>query len=367
MEYSLISVISAAAVSCILLITFFNFFTIRQLKSSQSKQSQIIHAKVSILIPMRDEFENAQAVLETALKQINLADFEVIVRDDQSTDGTLEVLRQISDDHLSVQNGSSLPEGWIGKSYALAKLAEQASGDYLVFLDADVRLSDGAIAASISLLEELNLDYISPYPRQLVGDWLSGIVQPLLQWSWFATLPIRIAEKSRKPSTAVANGQFLIVKRSAYLKSGGHGSIKSEVIEDMELARNLRIHGFTGTVVEGSQIATCNMYKTFSELFFGYAKSQWRAFGSILGAVLVISVMVITSLIPLIAASMNDYLGIYGYLALVLSRIMVAFKTKSNYWSAIFHPIAILIWITIICTSIILKQMGLLKWRGRSI
>ena len=367
MEYSLISVISATAVSFILLITVFNFFTIRQVKSTQSKLSQIIHAKVSILIPVRDELENAREVLKTALKQKNLSDFEVIVRDDQSTDGTSEVLRQISDDHLSVQYGSALPEGWLGKNYALAKLVENASGDYLVFLDADVRLSDGAIAASISLLEELNLDYISPYPRQLVGDWLSGIVQPLLQWSWFASLPIRITENSRKASTVVANGQFLIVKRSAYLKSGGHESIKSEVIEDMELARNLRIHGFRGTVVEGSQIATCKMYQNFSELFFGYAKSQWRAFGSIVGAVLVISVMVLTSVIPPITASMNDYLGIYGYLALVLSRILVAFKTNSNYWSAIFHPIAILIWISTIFTSIILKQMGLLKWRGRSI
>jgi glycosyltransferase involved in cell wall biosynthesis len=367
MEYSLISVISATAVSCILLITVFNFFTIRQVNSTQSKQSQIIHAKVSILIPVRDELENVREVLETALKQKNLTDFEVIVRDDQSTDGTSEILRQISDDNLSVQYGSALPEGWLGKNYALAKLVEKASGDYLVFLDADVRLSDGAIAASISLLEDLNLDYISPYPRQLVGDWLSGIVQPLLQWSWFATLPIRITENSRRPSTAVANGQFLIVKRSSYLKSGGHESIKSEVIEDMELARNLRIHGFKGTVVEGSQIATCKMYQNFSELFFGYAKSQWRAFGSILGAVLVISLMVLTSLIPPIAASMNEFLGIYGYLALVLSRTLVAFKTKSNYWSAIFHPIAILIWISTIFTSIILKQMGLLKWRGRSI
>lgn len=352
-----------AFITLMLIITTYNFFTIRRPRQSDKSISQ----KVSILIPMRNEQHNAQDSVSSALSQKLLPKLEIIIRDDQSTDKTLSILQQFSDDRLSVQTGNLLPSGWLGKPYAMAELANAAQGEYLIFLDADVRLTPNAVADSISLLEELNLDYLSPYPRQLVGDWLSGLVQPLLQWSWFSTLPIRGNERSLRRSTVVANGQFFIVRRSAYFAVAGHSSIRSEVIDDLELARLLRRNGYRGSVVDGSSIATCLMYENFNQLLEGYLKSQWRAFGSISGAIFAILFLTLTSIAPAVLAMSGNIWAAVATFGIIITRLLAAWKTRSIAWSSFLHPLSISIWIFIIISSLVLKQRGKLFWRGRPI
>lgn len=361
MLYTLITFTSTALVLLMLAITIYNSFTIRR----THQREEVILNKVSILIPMRNEESNAKGAIVSALDQKFLPNLEIIVRDDQSTDSTLKIIQQISDDRLSIQIGDALPDGWLGKNYAMSELANSSTGEYLIFLDADVRLSPNAVAESISLLEELDLDYLSPYPRQLVGDCPSALIQPLLQWSWFSTLLIRRTERSLRRSTVVANGQFFIVKRLAYKAVGGHSSIRDEVLDDLELARLLRKHGFRGSVIDGSQIATCLMYPKFSQLLQGYSKSQWRAFGSNLGAVSAILFLILTSITPFAFAISGDFLAALVSIGVITTRLLAAWKTESVIWSSFLHPLSITIWIFIIIYSIVLKQRGLLRWRGR--
>lgn len=355
--------LSQTLITIILIFTFFNFFTARSIKSAGIP----VPESVALLIPMRNEIANAEEVLASAFAQVQLDDFKIRVIDDGSTDGTAEVLRKVKDQRFESIQSSLLPDGWLGKNYALHQLANLSSEEFLVFIDADVRLEKSAIADSITFLKRQGWDYISPYPRQIARAPLAKLVQPLLQWSWFVSLPLRMIERSKNQATVVANGQFFIVRNASYQRSGGHKAIKSEVLDDMELARSIRRSGGIGSVVDGSRIARCEMYRDSESLITGYSKSQWRAFGGTSGALVAIGILFLSSIYPAIAALQGETWGLYGFFALFLSRLLVASRTKSTIVSAPFHPIAIAVWIGLILRSLVYKRSGRLQWSGRSI
>ena len=363
MPIELLEMLAAAFAAIIFTLTIFNSLTILR----PSSGTGVIAARVEILIPMRNEARNVQGVLSSALNQKRLGDFAVRVLDDGSTDQTGELLSEISNPRFTWRKGGELIDGWLGKNFALHTLSKESRSDYLVFIDADVRLAENAISDSIELMEERGLDYLCPYPRQIAISWLERLMQPLLQWSWFASLPLILAERSLRSSTVVANGQFFLVKSKAYHAIGGHESIKNEVLDDMELARRLRRAGFRGTVVDGTQIATCRMYESGTELISGYRKSQWRAFGGTAGAISVIVLLILTSILPAILAFAGSQIGLISFIAVLLSRVIVAFRVRSSVVSSLFHPIAIAFWIYLIVSSIYQRRNGQLNWRGRAI
>lgn len=343
--------------------TVVNLLSVRTVRPSMGD----LEKSVSVLIPMRNEESNARDVVASAQGQEGIANLSIIALDDHSSDDTRTILNQISDSRFTVLDGDDLPQGWLGKNFACHQLALSTRSDFLVFLDADVRLSPQAISSSIEMMEELNLDYLSPYPRQIAISWLERLVQPLLQWSWFVSVPLRIAERFPRRSMAVANGQFFIVRGSAYEKSGGHEKIKGEVLDDLELARALIDQGFRGTVADGSQIAFCRMYKSSKELIAGYAKSQWRAFGNIFGALLMAILLISSSIAPLIAGVLGSPWGWIGFFAIVATRLAVAAKTRSILSSAWLHPLSAFAWIALIKYSWFLKVRGQLAWKERAL
>jgi glycosyltransferase involved in cell wall biosynthesis len=312
---------------------------------------------VDVLIPMRNEEENVEGCLKSVLNSELLDVSKVFVLDDGSSDSTAELIGQFKVDKLS---GTQPPTGWLGKVWACHNLAQVGSGKYLVFIDADVRLHPYAIASAITKMNKFGWDFISPYPRQISGSFLEKLIQPLLQWSWLASVPLRVAEKFPNRSMTIANGQFFIVKRSAYNTSGGHAAIPDEVLDDLELARLLISKGFKGGVADGSAVASCRMYKRNSQLIDGYTKSLWKAFGGQFGTLVAIFLLYFTGISP--------YIGIGAPATFIfLSRVLAAIKTRSNPVYAFLHPISILILLYLIVLSSIRKSRGTLQWRGRAI
>ena len=196
-----------------------------------------ITERVSLLLPVRDEAHRVGPCLRSLLDQRRVPDLEVLVLDDGSSDGTADVVRAV----LATTRGSVCsparlpPRGksvnprfetgaasggeWLGKPWACAQLADAATGSVLVWVDADVVLEPLAIASTVALLREAGLDLVSPYPLQLADGALPRLLQPLLQWSWLTTLPLRVAERSPRPSLAAANGQLLAVDAAPYRAS----------------------------------------------------------------------------------------------------------------------------------------------------
>jgi len=344
----------------LLLIAIVNFFLLRK-PNTTSQLSQ----SVGVILPLRNEAENVEGLITTLFEQ--KGDLHFYLLDDNSEDNTFELLQQFvaGDRRFTVLEGAALAPGWIGKTWALQQLFENSTEEIVVSLDADVRLSTDAINRAITTLNLHKLDFISPYPRQLAVSFGERLIQPLLQWSWLTTVPLRIAERSASTSIAVANGQFFVVRRSALEKIGGYYPIKQAVIDDVFLARALIKSGSLGTVINGADIAKCRMYTSWDEIKAGYGKSLSQAFGSNFATTCVITFLFLSSIAPLILGLLGDPSGWLGYFLIIATRMLSAVKSRGRIIDCLLHPISVLALIYLIIHSYSVR--GTVTWKGRTL
>ncbi len=307
--------------------------------------------RVSVLLPLRDEAHRVRPCLQALLAQTGV-DVELLVLDDGSTDGTADVVRALGVEPLV---GAPLPDGWLGKPHACQQLADAASGDVLVFVDADVVLAPHAVAATVALLDDADLDLVSPYPRQ-EAPGATRLVQPLLQWSWLTFLPLRLAERSPRESLSAANGQLLAVRRDVYDRAGGHAAVRDAVVEDVELLRAVKRAGGRGGVADGTALATTRMYDTWDELVEGYTKSLHTA-------------PLAATVLPVLLYVVPVLRGDWGSVALgVAGRAVTSGRTGSRVWpDALAHPVSVglLAWLSV--RSRRAARDGTLSWKGRQL
>ncbi|MFB1294451.1 glycosyltransferase family 2 protein [Mycobacterium sp. pW049] len=328
-----------------------------------------VDTAVSVLIPARDEAHRIAPTIRSVLAQRGLGDVEVMVLDDNSTDGTAAVVESAAagDPRLRILAGTAPPAGFLGKPHACAQLAASARGEILVFVDADVTLAPDAVAAAVAVLRGPEpFDLVSPWPRQVAVGALGRLIQPLLAWSWLTTLPLRIAERSRRPSMAVANGQFLVVEADALARAGGWDSVSGAVLDDIGLARSVRVAGGRTGLADGSQLASCHMYLDGRELFDGYRKSLWAAFGSPAGAVAVGAALIVVYVVPAVGAVRGHRIGAVGYAAATVGRVLAS-RWSGRPWDAVAHPVSVAALVGILAASWVGRVRGTLHWKGRAL
>ena len=325
---------------------------------------------VSVLVPARDEAHRIAPTIRSLLAQRDVPDLEVVVLDDASADGTADEVHRVAagDPRLRVVTGEPPPPGLPGKPHACARLAGLARGSVLVFVDADVVLEPHAVAAAVAMLRAHRLDAVSPFPRQLADDPASRLVQPLLQWSWLVFLPLRLAERSPRPSLSAANGQFLVVDAAAYHRSGGFAGVATAVLDDLALMRAVKRAGGRGVVADGSAVAACRMYEGWAQVRQGYEKSLWSATGSPVAALAVSAVLTWLFVLPPVAALAGSRAGAVGYAAGVLGRVVAARHTGGRVWpDALAHPISVGLLVILVGRSWHARLAGRLVWKGRSL
>ena len=333
-----------------------------------------VRRPVTVVVPARDEQEQIGGCLDALLDQRGVADLRVVVVDDGSTDDTAGVVRSVADPRVRLVPAGPPPPGWLGKPHACAAgaaatAAAAASEEVLAFIDADVRLFPDALAGAVAVLERHGLDLVSPWPRPLAEGLAERLVQPLAPWLWATTLPLRIAERSPRPSLAAANGQFLVLTRAGYDRAGGHAAVRGEVLEDIALLRAVKRSGGRGVPVDGSRLAACRMYDGWPALRDGYAKSLWAAVGGSPSAGLAAAaVLTAVWVIPAAAALRGSRVGALGYAAGVAGRAVVAARTGSRVWPDVLaHPASILLFDVLMVRSVTGRRRGTLTWRGRSV
>lgn len=342
------------------MLTLINFLLIRT-----PKRVSTLDATIGVIVPLRNEAENIEGLIDSLAAQDGPVHFYLL--DDDSDDQTLTLLNKytLGDPRFTVISGAQLEPGWIGKTWALQQLYHSSTEQILVSLDADVRLENSAINKAVTTLVDTNLDFVSPYPRQLAYTLGERLIQPLLQWSWLSTVPLRLAEHANNSSMAVANGQFFVVRRKSLDAIGGYTRIKNQVIDDVFLARQLMKSGSKGTVINGSQISSCRMYSSWTDIKAGYGKSLSKAFGSIWGAVFVCTFLLFSNVGPVVVALSGNVYGWIGYFAIVASRILSAIKSRGRVLDSLGHPIAVVALIYLTVNSYLVR--GKVMWKGRTV
>ena len=200
------------------------------------------YGRVSVIIPARNEELNIARVVRSLAKQPGIR--EILVVDDQSTDQTGEILAALEAEIplLRTLRVESLPEGWLGKTHAVAQAARAATGDWLLFTDADTEHQAGSLAELLQRAEDEHADLLSLSPGQETPTWWEKSVIPLVYVKLASLFRFEEVSDPHSPAAA-ANGQYLLVRREIYERSGGHEAVKSAILEDVELARRIKAQG----------------------------------------------------------------------------------------------------------------------------
>ena len=228
---------------------------------------------VSVLIPARDEEANIEACLKSLQRQ-DYPNFEVIVLDDNSSDGTAKVVEQIatSDNRVQLLRGEPLPQGWAGKPFACYQLAKKARGSWLLFTDADTTHAPYMLRSVLALALDLKSSLLSGFPRQLATSLPQKVAIPVLYFVILSWLPLWWLQRSRNPKPSLAIGQFLFFPKEEYWRFGGHEAVKSRILEDVWLGVEVIRHGGRHVAVDLSPVVSTHMYQNLGAMWEGFIK-----------------------------------------------------------------------------------------------
>jgi glycosyltransferase involved in cell wall biosynthesis len=361
----------AAPPSVVFLIVLFNVW-----KWPRGRADGQLAERVSVLIPARNEVHNLESCVRAALDGTRVPD-EILVYDDGSSDGTsaLATLLAAEDPRVRVLHGEGLPDGWIGKPHACHRLAEHATGEVLVFMDADVALLPTGLARVGSLLVSYQADVVTAGLRQRMGGWTERLVIPLLHLTYLAWLPLPLVWRTRDPRLLAANGQLLAVTREAYALAGGWASVRAEVVDDMAFCRQVKRTGGRVVFADGFRIASCRMYRSGQELWQGFSKNLYEGIGgtpvSLLGILALYALVFVAPYVALVGAMLGGWLvllrpAILGIAANVGVRAVLALRFRQPPEGVLLHPLSILALLAIAINSWRWSRRGSIEWRGRS-
>ena len=341
---------------------------------------------VSVLVPARNEALRITPCASSLAGQC-YPNYEVLVLDDHSEDGTGDVLRKLgySDDpaaKLRILTGQSLPPGWTGKGWACHQLAAAAKGEYLLFLDADTEHRPQMLASAVAMARETRADLLSAWPRLLAWTWSEKVVLPMLHvafvyyphalWERIQGNPERL--RNMAPETrriyGAANGQFILFRREAYEKIGGHAGCRSHMVEDLALGRATAREGLRLVNCDGSSISQVRMYSRFSEVWEGFTKNIRAAFENALGLYFVTGgVLCAAFLLPFVFVWFTEGLArwlVLGQIAVIYAiRIRLTIRFGTSWLGCFLHPFGQALTTAIALNSWRCSAGKGVTWKGR--
>lgn len=290
------------------------------LKDEQPEKQPMI----SVLIPARNEERSIGALLSDLSRQ-DYPYFEVLVYDDQSEDETPGIIKQYEHEnkHFRYIAGEPLPEGWNGKNHACYQLAREARGDYLLFVDADVRAGAKLLSKSLSFLKKKNLQLLSIFPEQIMKTFGELLTVPIMNWILVSLLPLPLVRMLRFPSLAAANGQFMLFDAETYHQNQWHEKLKAVTVEDIDIAKRMKRQGYRIQTLLGDDSIRCRMYCGYKDATEGFSRNVHAYFGNSHVTLFLFVVIVTLGFIP-VWVSFGG-IGLLIYLGLViLNRALVS-------------------------------------------
>jgi len=331
-------------------------------------------ASVSVLIPARNE----ERGIELAVRSVFEAGAdveEVIVYDDGSSDQTPQILARLADEfpRLRIEKGIGLPDGWVGKPHACHQLARLASGDVLLFLDADVEILPGGLDHVLGLMADKKADLVTAVPRQITGSFVERLVLPLLHLTYTSWLPMPLVWLSTDPRFLAANGQVLAVHRQAYDAVGGFEAVRNEVVDDMAFCRLIKKAGHRVVFADGHDMAKCRMYTNANGVWEGFSKNLYEGIGaSFVGLLGMLSLYTLAFVAPYIALILSVWWTSLLWPATVAVglnvaiRILLAIRHKHALEGVLLHPFSVIVLMAIAINSWLWNWNGTIRWSGRT-
>jgi chlorobactene glucosyltransferase len=255
-------------------------FLVNLLLNLRNLRKPLVDAKVprpapliSVLIPARDEENNIAACLESLQRQ-DYPNFEVLVLDDNSEDDTALIVSRMAaaDPRIKLFSGERLPEDWAGKPFACQQLAQRASGDWYLFVDADTVHAPHMLRSVLDVAIKEKVSLLSGFPRQLADSLPQKVAVPVIYFLIMGGAPLWLIHHLKTPRASVAIGQFLLFPRDEYWRMGGHKVVQSRILDDIWLGIEMaRVKG-RHVAIDLSSVVSCNMYPTVGKMWNGLVR-----------------------------------------------------------------------------------------------
>ena len=366
--FSLLCAVVPTALFC------WNLFLYRPPPSSP-RDGEVL-PRVSVLIPARNEELSIAAAVESVLSSTGV-EIELIVLDDESTDRTAEIVREIArrDSRVRLERAPPLPAGWNGKQHACCVLAALARYEILCFLDADVRVGRAAIVRMVAFLRSSRSQFVSGFPRQLTATALEWLLLPLIHFVLLGFLPLARMRRSLSPALAAGCGQFLMVDRAAYEASGTHAAIRSTMHDGLRLPALFRAHGYRTDLADLTELAGCRMYRSAGEVWNGLAKNAVEGLGAPSRIVFFTLMLAFGQVAPgillvMAVAGHRRTLMLTSAVALFASLVpgfLSAWRFRQRFAGAVLHPAGVALLLIVQWYALVQHVRGKrVSWKNRS-
>ncbi len=265
------------------LLLFLFGFTWKNLKdfkqpSLRASEEKIKKPLISICIPARDEEKNIRTLVRSLMNQ-TYSRIEILVLDDHSTDHTAIMVEELALEDARVRciPGKELYPGWSGKTFALQQLGQLARGEWLLFCDADTKLTPVCVETVLSEATSDNLDALSLFPLQITQTWGEKLLIPLIYFVLTSYLPFNKVRHTANPTLSAGCGQFFFVKKNVFMEVGGFKEIKATLHDGSKFPQLLKKKGKQYNLFDGQKLVSCRMYTNFKSTWQGLSRSFYSA------------------------------------------------------------------------------------------
>jgi 4,4'-diaponeurosporenoate glycosyltransferase len=329
-------------------------------------------ADVAVVVPARDEEDTLPALLDSLAAQ-TVAPRQVIVVDDGSTDATASIAAARPD--VTVVRGADVPEGWTGKTWACAQGAGRADAGRYLFLDADVTLAPGALAALLTE-HDARRGLLSVQPFHRMTHAYEQLSAP---FNVVAVMGVGLASPGRRGRARGAFGPCLLLTRHDYARIGGHEAVRGSVVEDVALARRASAAGLGVHALGGGRAVEFRMYPSgLRQLLEGWTKNFATGAGAVgVLRLALIGLWVTAVLVPLALAvvAVRDgsvaiaaaaaVLYLLGVVQLrVMTRPLGTFESATAFAGPLLGVVFVAVFVRSVWRTLVRRRVA---WRGRQV
>lgn len=333
---------------------------------------------VSVVIPARNERDNIGACLDTVAAQDHPT-LQIVVLDDGSTDGTTAIVNEFAEreSRLTVLNGGEgIADGWFGKPWALQRAQKHATGEWLIFVDADVRLHPHAVSRVVHAAKDAGVDMVTGLGALGAETFWEKVLQPAVGGLILAGNDLDEVNDPTKTDKNLANGQFIAISREAYDAIGGHEAVRQDILDDIGMARALVGAGRTYRCLRMRELFYCRMYTGFADIWEGWSKNLFAgmrySWGNAIAALVFTFLFSVSGPVVLAGALMLELELEWVWWGIVLTVLMQGARGlmdglyKQPIAYGLTHAPANVLVMAMIVNSALQTSRGNVSWKGRT-